>query len=125
MIRLIRYFFVGGAAAVVDFVLFAGQVKVSDVPWYYAGVVSFIAATLVNYLLSIRFVFQSGVRFSKNHEIALVFLVSAVGLAINQAVLFLLIAMAAVDPLAAKVGATGAVFFWNYAARLKFVFGKA
>ena len=38
-------------------------------------------------LLSIRFIFESEVRFAKRYEIALVFLASAMGLAVNQAAL--------------------------------------
>ena len=87
MICLIGYFFVGGIAAVVDFVLFAALVKWFGLAWYYASVVSFTLATLVNYVLSIRFIFESEVRFAKRYEIALVFLASAMGLAVNQAAL--------------------------------------
>jgi putative flippase GtrA len=124
MNRLIRYLFVGGAAALVDFVLFAALVKLSGLAWYYAAMVSFTLATLVNYMLSIRFVFESGARFAKQHEIALVFLASAMGLMVNQAALYGLIALAGLNPLLSKAGATGAVFFWNFAARHKFIFRK-
>ena len=124
MNRLIRYFFVGGAAALVDFVLFAALVKLFGLAWYYAGVVSFTFATFVNYMLSIHFVFESGARFAKQHEIALVFLASAIGLAVNQTALYGLIALAGLNVLVAKVGATGAVFFWNFTARHTFIFRK-
>lgn len=121
MVRFAKYFITGAVAAGVDFVLFAAFVKLAGWPWYIAGTVSFVAATLVNYILSIRHVFTSGVRFEKRDEIALIFLVSAIGLGVNQAILFLLI-RAGVMILVAKIGATGAVFLWNYAARHQFVF---
>jgi putative flippase GtrA len=60
MIRLIPDFFVSGAAALMDFVLFAALVRLFGWGWYFAGVVSFSFATLVHYMLSIRFVFESG-----------------------------------------------------------------
>lgn len=121
MVRLAKYFIAGSVAAGVDFVLFAAFVNLLTWPWYVAATVSFVAATVVNYLVSIRHVFTSGVRFGKRDEIVLVFLVSAVGLAINQAILFLLI-RAGIPILLAKVGATGTVFLWNYSARHQFVF---
>jgi putative flippase GtrA len=121
MVRLAKYFITGAIAAGVDFVLFAAFMKLLGWPWYVAATVSFVAATLTNYLLSIRHVFTSGVRFEKRDEVALIFLVSAVGLAVNQAILLFLI-RAGVLILVAKVGATGAVFIWNYAARHQFVF---
>jgi putative flippase GtrA len=121
MVRFAKYFVTGAIAASVDFVLFASFVKLLGWPWYIAATISFVAATLVNYILSIKHVFTGGVRFQKRDEIALIFLVSAIGLAVNQAILFLLI-RAGVMVLVAKVGATGSVFLWNYTARHQFVF---
>ncbi len=121
--KFVRYFFVGGAAAALDFLMFALLTKLAHAPWFWSGLISFTAATLLNYFLSIRFVFQSGARFSqKHHEMLLVFLVSLVGLGINQLVLWFCIEKIHIDVLVAKVVGTGVVFFWNYAARHHFVF---
>lgn len=120
--KIAKYFLVGGAAAAVDFLLFALLVKVLDLGWMGAAGFSFCAATLVNYLLSIRHVFRSGARFAKQHEMALVFAVSAIGLLINQSALGILIEWFGVDMLLAKIAATGSVFFWNYGARRHFIF---
>jgi len=121
--KFIRYFFVGGAAACLDFLIFALLTKVFHVQWFWSALISFTAATLLNYILSIRFVFQSGARFSrKHHEVLLVFLISLIGLGINQLVLWLCIEGMLLEPLIAKVIGTGVVFFWNYGARRHFVF---
>jgi putative flippase GtrA len=124
MTRLIQYFFVGGAAALVDFVLFATLVKLFSIPWFYAGIVSFTFATFINYLLSVRFVFESGGRFARQHEIALVYLVSALGLGANQMALYVLIELAGLDVLLSKLVATGLVFFWNFGTRERLIFSK-
>ena len=79
-------------------------------------------ATAVNYLLSVRFVFKSGVRFARRHEVMLVFAVSAVGLALNQLMLYVGISVLRMDLMLSKNAATGAVFGWNYTARYRFVF---
>lgn len=121
--KFIRYFFVGGAAATLDFLVFALLTKVFLVNWFWSAMTSFVLATLLNYVLSIQFVFQSGARFSrKHHEVALVFLVSLIGLTINQGVLWICIDNVHIEPLLAKVVGTGIVFFWNYFARRHFVF---
>ena len=122
--KLVRYFFVGGAAALVDFSLFALLARVAGLPWFPVALFSFTMATLVNYVLSVRHVFESGIRFSRRHELMLVYLVSAVGLAINQGALWFGIEAAHLDMLVAKLGATGAVFFWNYGARRYFIFSE-
>jgi len=120
--KLIRYFCVGGAAAVVDITLFSALAQFAGFPWFPVAVFSFVVATLVNYFLSINYVFDSGVRFSKRHELVLVFLASSAGLAANQVILWMLIEVQGVHLVGAKVIATGGVFAWNYAARRLFIF---
>lgn len=116
------YFVVGGIAAVVDiggFMLLTGPFHIV---WFWAALCSFLAAVAVNYFLSIRFVFASGVRFSRNAEMALVLLVSAVGLVLNEIVLWALIERIGAARLLAKLIATGVVFLWNYGSRASFIF---
>ncbi len=120
--KIVRYFFVGGAAATVDFVLFAIFTKVAGFPWFPSAIVSFIAATLFNYVVSIWCVFESGVRFRRHQEVFFVFLVSAIGLCVNQAVLWVLIENWHIEPLIAKVCGSAAVFLWNFQARHRFIF---
>lgn len=120
--RIIRYFYVGAIAAAVDIGLFAALVHGARMDYLSAGALTFVLATAVNYALSIRHVFQSGARFRRRHEVALVFLVSAIGLAVNQLVLFAGVTGLGLYPVVAKVIATGVVFFWNYGARARYVF---
>jgi putative flippase GtrA len=122
--RIIKYFFVGGIAAVVDIGLF--YLGAAVVGWNYllVGMASFTLATLVNYLISVRVVFQSGSRFARHFELVLVFLVSSAGLALNQAILYICIARLAIGLLPAKLVATGGVFLWNYLLRSHFVFAS-
>jgi putative flippase GtrA len=114
---------VGGVAACVDIGLFLLFAQHYGLPYLRVAAATFILATLVNYWLSIRFVFVSGARFRRRWELALVFAVSALGLALNQGILALAVERFGVGLLAAKLAATGAVFFWNYFARRLFVFG--
>jgi putative flippase GtrA len=119
---IVRYFLVGGAAALVDWSLFGVFALLLGLPWFPVAIATFLLATLVNYVLSIRHVFKSGVRFSTRHEVMMVFIVSAAGLLINQAILWLLIERAAWNMLFAKIQATGLVFVWNYSIRRFFIF---
>lgn len=120
--RLVRYFFVGGLAAAVDIGIFTVAVKGFGFNWFLVALCSFMFATAVNYLLSIRYVFESGARFKKKAEVSLVFVVSGIGLVINQSVLWLLIETVDLDEVLSKLMATGTVFFWNYTARNHFIF---
>lgn len=121
--RIARYFVVGGVAACVDIGLFMVFAQGLGLPYLRVSAATFVVATLVNYGLSIRFVFVSGQRFGRRWEVALVFAVSAVGLALNQAILALAVERLGAGLLSAKLLATGTVFFWNYLARRLLVFG--
>jgi putative flippase GtrA len=120
--KIVSYFFVGAAAAAVDIGIFTAAVKVLQLDWFFVALFSFVLATAVNYVLSIHYVFESGIRFKKQAEVSLVFVVSSVGLAINQSVLWLLIEAAYLEELLSKVMATCAVFLWNYVARSRYIF---
>jgi len=120
--RLLRYFIVGGISATVDLSIFIVAVKGFQQNWFFVAICSFFVATTINYMLSVHYIFQSGIRFSKGGEVSLVFLVSGLGLLINQSVLWLLIESTGIDEVLSKILATGTIFFWNYAARSSFIF---
>ena len=118
-----RYFVVGGIAAAVDIGLFMLLAQGLGLPYLRVAAATFVLATLVNYVLSVRFVFVSGLRFRRRWEIALVFAVSAVGLGVNQAILWACVELGGFALLAAKLAATATVFCWNYLGRRHLVFG--
>ena len=120
--RIIRYAAVGASAAAVDFLIFAVFAKLLGFNYLLVGAVGFIIATTINYFLSIRFVFESGVRFGFHKEITLVFLISFTALGVNQAVLYVGIGILGWEMLLTKICATGSVFFWNFGARSQFIF---
>ena len=120
--KIVRYFGVGGAAAVLDLLIFTTMVKGFQFDWFYVALLSFMIATGANYYLSIKYVFHSGARFTRSNEIFLVFFVSAIGLGVNQFVLLMLIEVAMIDEVVSKMVASSTVFIWNFVARNSFVF---
>jgi putative flippase GtrA len=119
---IIRYFFVGGFAALSNLASFALFQELLHINYLIAAVLSFIIATLINYYLSIKFVFQSGTRFGKKHEMFWTYIVSLIGLALNMAILYICVSMLFLNAIVSQVIAIGLVFFWNYFARKRFVF---
>lgn len=120
--RVVKYFFVGAVAAAVDITIFFVFAKLAGLNYLIVGASGFILATLVNYALSIRHVFESEIRFSKRKEILIVYIISLVGLTMNQLVLYMCIDLAQVEMMLSKLLATSTVFFFNYHARKSFVF---
>lgn len=123
--KIVKYFVVGGVAAGVDISIFFVFAKVLGLNYLAVSTVGFITATLVNYLLSIRHVFESGVRFSKKKELFFVYAVSVIALSVNQTVLFVMVDLVKGELMFSKVVATGSVFLWNYYARKNYVFAGA
>ncbi len=120
--RFARYFLVGGTSAVVDIGLFLILIRLG-ISYQLAGVLGFIVATAVNFILSKHYVFhdRQGVGFRK---MIATYLVSSVGLLLNQLILWIGIEQFFLAPLLAKLVATGMVFFWNYFIRNYYVFKK-
>lgn len=121
-IRLIKYFIVGGIAALINILIFFIFAKLFKFNYFIIGAVAFIAATFVNYILSVRYVFKSGVRFNKNKELLLIYVVSAIGLAGNEMILYLLINLLRIEIMTSQLIAIGIIFIWNYIIRNSFVF---
>ena len=121
--NIVRYFVVGGVCALVDLGIFMLFAQGLGYPYLRVSAGSFVIATLLNYFLSVRFVFVSGLRFRRRWEIALVFAVSAVGLGVNQAILWACVELGGFALLSAKLAATATVFCWNYLGRRHLVFG--
>ena len=110
-LRILRYFFVGGTSAVVDIGLFSIFASFLGWPWLPVSIVTFLIGTSINYFLSIHFVFESGVRYGKHHEILGVFIVSGLALIANQIILYLSIEILHWHLIFSKCVATGLVFF--------------
>jgi len=121
---LARYFAVGGIAACTDISLFFVFAKLMGFNYLWVAAFSFLVGTLVNYALSIRFVFDSGKKYNRHTELVLVYLVSLIGLLLHQAALFFLVESLLLGLLTAKFMATGLVFSWNYLMRRFFVFAR-
>jgi putative flippase GtrA len=121
-LKIIRYFAVGGIAAVVNLSIFFVFAKLLGYNYLAVGASAFLIATFVNYELSIRHVFESGARFEKKQELFWVYVVSAMGLGIDLTALYVCVDIFVIELMLSKIIATGVVFFWNYYARKHFVF---
>lgn len=118
-----RYFVVGLIATGVDWILFSILTFGMDWNYLLAGALSFIAATFAGYLSSLRLVFRGG-RHKRWVEIALIYLASALGLAVHLGVMLLLAGWLGLHVFLAKVAATAATFLWNFATRYFWIFHR-
>jgi putative flippase GtrA len=122
LIQLGLYLMVGGICFVIDVGGFVA-LRLCNLPILTASALSFVAATLSNYLLCCSLVFRRG-RFSRQEEIVRLFIIAFVGLGLNTAVVFLLAKILQVHPTLAKILAVIPVFAWNFLGRRAMVFDR-
>ena len=90
---------------------------------YIASIVSVAIATIFNYFLSYKIAFLRG-KFSRKNEIFRIFLISFVGLFINNLIFFSLTYFLNVNLLISKIIPIPVTLLWNFFGRRHFVFFK-
>jgi putative flippase GtrA len=116
-VQLFRYFFVGAFAFVVDFGLLYLLTSYAGCYYLVSATISFVAGLLVNYLISVKWVFQ----VDKAHNPWLDFLMFAfigiIGLLLNACIIFIFTEIAGLYYLLSKIISTIIVFLWNFLGR--------
>ena len=119
--KFISYFFVGGMAAIVEWVTF--YISNLFLNYTISTITAFILATTANYFLGKVMTFKNYKQEKK--DIILVFVVSGIGLLFNVLLMRLFIEVLHFKiNIIAKVLATGIVFIWNYVSRRLFIYKK-
>jgi putative flippase GtrA len=117
-VKLFRYFFTAGVAAIVDVGGFAVLCAVA-VPIAVAAVSSFCLATVVNYLLTSRYVFKQAPTIQ---AYGLFFVGAIGGLLVNVAVTLTGSLYFGILPVLAKLLGVGTAFLVNFWLNLRVVF---
>ena len=120
--QFIRYFVVGGTAAVTEWVIFL-LCELIGFHYLLATTVSFVVATYVNYIMGRTFAFRKESNGSVK-EALMVYLVSLVGLLINLELMYLFVSGFEWNELISKLFSTGIAFFWNFFSRKCLIYRK-
>jgi len=117
LIQLFRYFFVGGLAFVCDFASLFALTEYAGWHYLYSAAAGFGIGTVVNYMLSIRWVFFD----HKMRDLRLEFLIFAglggIGLLFNHGFMWLFTELVGIQYLISKLITTALVFFCNFFSR--------
>lgn len=115
--QFVRYFIVALVGLGFDFSTLAVLNNVFHVYYLFAAACGFIVGLLVNYILSIRFVFKNSKLNSRFLEFVLFGFVGLIGLGVLSASMWLLVTLLGIQVLLAKCLATVAVYAWNFVGR--------
>lgn len=126
IIQFMKFGVVGGIAFVVDYAIMVFLTEIFHIPYLVSSCVSFCVSVVVNYLLSMRYVFVSRDDIKKQTEFIGFIILSVIGLGINQLVMFLVADVWLGDKikrayLIAKFIATFVVMIWNFISRKIFL----
>ena len=121
--QFISYFFVGGVAAIVEWVMFFIFANVLQINYFVSTVIAFIFSTTANWILGRITTFKDNNTYKdkKAKEAFLVFVVSAIVLLFNLILMYLFVTVMGFDSslgkTLSKIAATGIVFIWNFLIR--------
>ena len=124
LIQLFRYIFVGGLAFLVDFGLLYFFTEYLHIYYLISASMSFIIGLVVNYLLSIKWVFGNRQLKNRTSEFVVFGVIGLVGLGLNALIIWLLTDFASVYYLISKIISTVLVFLFNFFARRYLLFNK-
>ena len=137
MNKIIRQFLKFGAVGVLCFFIDTGLYTICNfigIPYLISGVIGFSVSVVVNYILSMKYVFVRRDDLSRKKEFTIYLILSVIGLGLNELILFVcvdliygswqllqsLMPLRAAEILA-KIGATGIVMIYNFVTRKIFM----
>lgn len=115
--QLFRFGLVGGLCFLIDYGLLTALTELLHVHYLLSGAVSFSISVTVNYLLSMRFVFESRENVSRLWEEVTFVALSVVGLGINQLLMWFGTELLGIHYLITKLAATAIVMVYNFVSR--------
>lgn len=117
LIQFIRYFFVGGIAAVVNIGCLYVFSSVLLIHYVLGNIFAFILGLLVNYFLSKRYVFTKDNSLNKYLEFLMYLIIGVLGLIFDTFMLWLFTSKVELYYMLSKVISTMLTFIWNFLAR--------
>lgn len=119
--QLRRFVIIGVCTVAFDFGLLDVLVSVAHLNYFVSAFVAFTTASILNYILSVRYVFLAG-RFGKADEFTVFMVTTLVGLGLNQLTMWLLVGIAGITYLLAKCVSLTIVTCWNFLSKKRIVF---
>ena len=119
--QIFKFVIVGGISFVVDFIVYVVMCNVLYIHYIIAGVAGFSISVIVNYILSMKFVFESKENMRKDKEFIVFVVLSLMGMLLNSLVLFICIDLIFMHNIIAKIIATAIVMVYNFVSRKIFL----
>lgn len=121
MIRLFKqlmgFGIIGGFCFLIDYFLMVGLIELGDVNYLLAAGISFSVSVIVNYVLSMRFIFESKKNMNKLKEFIIFVFFSIIGLLINEVLMWFIVEKIGLYYMITKIIVTAIVMIYNFITR--------
>lgn len=121
VLQFSRFGMVGTFCFSIDYGLMVLLTEFSDLSYFLSCATSYTISVIVNYILSMRFVFKGKEGMSKVSEMAIFVLLSALGLAFNQMIMWIAVETFHIVYTIAKIMSTMVVTIYNFISRKIFL----
>lgn len=117
LMQFVRYFFVGGIAAVVNISLLFVLTDLCNINYVISNIIAFIFGLIVNYCLSKKMVFINENSVNKVFEFIMYAIIGFIGLGIDTLMLWIFTDKFKIYYMLSKIISTMITFIWNFVAR--------
>ena len=122
VLQYAKFAIVGIISVMVDYVfmVFLAENSAFGLDYFQASAFSYTLSVFVNYILSMKYVFQGRDDMGKVKEASIFFMLSLVGLFLNQMIMWVAVELIGIYYVAAKLLSTLLVTNYNFISRKKF-----
>ena len=114
--QIIKFGLVGFLCFFIDYGIMVFLTEVAGVHYLVSSGISFTVSVIVNYILSLTYVFETE-KGNRIKEFIIFIILSVIGLGINQALMWLCVDVFGIFYMISKIGATAVVMVYNFVTR--------
>ena len=119
--QLRNFVIVGCTVTLLDFIMLHVFVERVEMWYLAAAALAFTISTVINYLLSMKFVFKGREGHDKREEFIVFAILNLIGLGLTTLLMWLLVDKASLYYMFAKVFTSATVMFWSFFSRKIFL----
>ena len=115
--QIMKFGVVGFICFGIDYGLMILLTEAAGISYLVSSGLSFSISVIVNYTLSLKFVFETNQENNKIVEFLVFIILSVIGLGINQVLMWVCVDKIHVHYMISKIGVTGVVMVYNFVTR--------
>lgn len=119
--QFLKFALVGFVSLAVEYLFLGYFLQALSMDYLLATTIAFIISIVVNYILSMKYVFSHKEDMSRKREFTIFAVLSAIGLGLNDLYMFIGVSLLNVGTMAMKLISTFFVTWYNYFSRRKFL----